>query len=152
MIEINFTQDIGYVKSVFTHPEIWKWISDDYSGAPEDFNPPNAEGFFYLVASLDGVKLGAFMLVQASSVAMEIHSAILPEYQHEHTSEIFNGIKSFVPKNIPKCKRIRTWVPAWNEPCLIAARRHGFEECGKETKANYKFGTSHDLYLFGVNV
>lgn len=152
MIEINFTQDVDYVKSVFTHPEIWKWISDDYSGPISEFNPPLVEGYFYLIPSLNGVKLGAFMLVQVGTVACEVHSAILPEYQHEHTGEIFQAILKFVGKNIPRCKRIRTWVPAWNEPCLIAARRHGFEECGKETKANYKFGVSHDLYLFGVNV
>lgn len=147
MITLRETQDLDYIVSVFTHPDVWGWVSDDECEI-SDYQPVIHEAINYLVPELDGVPIGCLMLVRCNAVTIELHTAILPEYRGLCVGETFKALLKWLDAS--QFSRLRTWVPEWNRAAYVAAKRVGFELVGTETNAFLKNGKLHDLHLFGV--
>ena len=151
MITLEQTDDLAFVRSVFTHPKVWPFICDDGMNDPELYQPVNMPGVVYVMPRDAGLPMGCLMLVDQNAVTMELHSALLPQYRGAQTAQVFRALLAWLPEQFPGIRRLRTWVPGYNRPALVAARRVGFEECGKEPNAYLKDGALSDLHLFGVS-
>ena len=147
LITLKETSDVDYLFSVFTHPDVWDWVSDD-DCVKDDYQPTIHQLITYLAPELDGVPIGCLMLVRCNAVTVELHTAILPEYRGKCIGEVFKALMAWLDDS--QFSRIRTWVPDWNKAAYIAAKRVGFELVGTETKAFLKDEKLHDLHLFGV--
>lgn len=149
MITFRCTTDLAYVRGVFTHPDVWPFICED--GASE-FVPLDHPSVVYVVPECDGEPMGCLMLQSMGSVNVELHTAILPPFRGKPTTEAYRAFLAWLPATFPSVKHLRTWVPSFNRPALIAAKRVGFIERGIEPHAFLKHGTACDLHLFGVTL
>lgn len=149
MITFRRTADLGYVCDVFTHPDVWPFVCED--GA-SDFVPLDHPSVVYLVPEHDGEAMGVVMLQSQGSVVLEQHTAVLPPYRGKPTADAFRALVPYLQANFPAARYLRTWVPSYNRPALLAARRVGFVERGIEPAAYLKHGALCDLHLFGVTL
>ena len=147
MITLRETQDADYIASVFTHPEVWEWVSDDEC-VKADYQPSIHPAINYVVPDLDGTPIGCLMLVKCNAATVELHTAIFPEYRGKCIGEVFKALMRWLDAS--QYSRVRTWVPDWNKAAYVAAQRVGFELVGTETKAFLKDEKLHDLHLFGA--
>lgn len=152
MITFRRTTDLGYVRGVFTHPDVWPFICDDSANDPAVFQPVLSDSVVYLVPELDGQAMGCLLLQDVNAVAMELHTAVLPEFRGAPICGAFRALLAYLPTAFPTVKYLRTWVPSYNRPALLAARRVGFVERGIEPSAYLKHGALCDLHLFGVTL
>jgi RimJ/RimL family protein N-acetyltransferase len=152
VITFRITTDLGYVRAVFTHPDVWPFVCDDAHPGPEHFVPLEHDSVVYLVPESDGEPMGVVMLQAQGAVAAEMHSALLPAFRGKPAVEAFRALLAYLPGAFPAVKYLRTWVPAFNRPALLAARRVGFVERGVEPLAYLKHGALCDHHLFGVTL
>lgn len=151
MITFARIADREYIRGIFTHPDVWPWVCDDTAN-PDDFEPLIHDSVAYLAPEQDGFPMGCLMLQSVNAVTLELHSALLPAYRGKHTLDVFRALVVYLPRVFPSAKYLRTWVPAYNRPALLAARRVGFVERGVEPLAYLKHGALCDLHLFGVTL
>jgi RimJ/RimL family protein N-acetyltransferase len=140
------------IRAVFTHPDIWPALCDDGCDDPEAFEVMDSPMVRYLGPTLDGELMGVLMLVQQNAVTWELHTALLPSSRGKFTGQVFNALCAHLGRSIPAARYLRTWVPACNRPAMVAARRVGFKEVGKELGAFLRGGVLHDFHLFGVTL
>lgn len=149
MIAIVPTDDLAFVRDVFTHPKVWPYICDDFTADPVNFQPPAHHA--YLVPTKDGVPMGCFSLNECNGVTVELHTAILPEFRGQGTADAFVSLFDFIRIHIPGVRRLRTWVPDCNKAALAAAPKVGLTHCGTEAASFLRHGELHDLHLYGVS-
>jgi hypothetical protein len=84
MIAFERTNDYALVRMVMTHPKLYRHLADDLSPAREDYDPPQGEHVWYVLAydetPGDGLRelLGLWMLYPQNGICWEIHTALLP--------------------------------------------------------------------------
>jgi GNAT superfamily N-acetyltransferase len=139
VIELERTENTSYLRNVFTHEAIWEWVCDD-GVSKDDYYPVIHDCVDYLIPRVDGVAVGALMLVKQSEATVELHTAILPEHQGRHVKAIFAELLKWAKDK--GYNRIRTWVPDGNKAAYVAAEQGAFLKDGKH----------HDLHLFGVTL
>lgn len=152
MIEIRPVTDPGFIRGVFTHPDVWDWLCDDGSRDSAAFEPAIHPLVAYVAPCLDGEPMGCLMLVRGGDAVMELHSALLPAFRGRFTQPVFNALLDFIRAQFPAVARLRTWVPGNNRAAFVAAKRVGFAHVGTEPRAFRKDNQLHDLHLFGVNL
>ena len=149
MITVAPTQDMREVHRIFTDPSVWPFIHDDGAPAVDEWQPMEADCITYLAVRQDGELCGCLMLYPINHVLYELHSAMLPHARGEGSMETARQMLTWLWANTPATS-LMTWVPAYNRPAAIAAKRAGFIERTRLPAAYLKDGTYHDLILFGV--
>jgi len=152
MISISPTSDMHYVRNVFTSPDVWPNVCDDWTDDVTNYYPPEHETMFYLVPMVDGEPAGCLLIQRLNGVLVELHSALFPAYRGKDTGLIFNALVQYLNDEMPDIKRLRTWVPSCNRAATVAAKRIGMEVIGTEPKSYMKNNELHDLHLFGVAI
>lgn len=154
MLRFERTHDLALVKQVLTHPKIWPHITDDGCGAPEDFEPVDHPGFWYVVVE-NGTLQGIFTFQKQNSVCWEVHTCLLPSAWGKLSKEAATGVREWVWQNAntdkDRCDRIVTSVPAYNRLAFRLAKASGMKEYGLNPKAFLRDGVLHDLILLGVS-
>lgn len=141
-----------FVRQVFTHPDIWPSLCDDSFSDPALYEPVDSPLVRYIVPADENGPLGVLMLVQQNAVVVELHTALLPDKRGQFTKAVFDALLSYLKATYPQATRLRTWVPAYNRPAYVAAKRVGFALVGTEPSAYLKDGAVCDLHLFGVSL
>jgi RimJ/RimL family protein N-acetyltransferase len=90
-----------------------------------------------------------FMLYPINFVLYELHSAVLPQARGEGSQSAAKAMLQWLWANTPALS-LMTWVPAYNRPAAVAAKRAGFVERARLPGAYMKDGKSQDLFLYGV--
>lgn len=144
------TADLTLVREVVTHPRVWPWVSDDFSGVPEAWRPLEHPAIWYVVV-LDGEELlGLLTFIPQSTVCWEFHTCMLPIAGSKRAHEAILGSIRWIWE-WTACRRAVTNVPVFNRQALRCARAIGLEEIGMNRKSYMKDGRLHDQVLFGLS-
>ncbi len=150
MVRFERTEDANLIRSIVTHPEIYKHVSDDGSPAPEDFEPPVNKAVLHVLVFDDEELRGLFTFVQQNFIELEVHTTLLPVARGPFAREASRGVIRWVWENT--CyMRIITHVPAYNRLALAFAKRAGLIGFGVDQKSYLKNGKLWDQVLLGVS-
>lgn len=145
MITLERTQDMTIVRSICTDPRIWDAMIDDFSPAPEDYEPPVNGAIYVLVRHGDHVG-GMFVLVPKTRIRYEIHTLLLPSLSPWRKLEASARICEWVWQNTP-CQSLFTEVPATNTAALGFARAAGMKQVGVEPQSFQRNGILYDTVI-----
>lgn len=149
MIREARLEDIDFINSVFKHPEIYPYISDD--GSPqniEEFSvmPVFLNPFFkFLIFESSAV----FMLTAMNAITFEIHSMIWPAFRGKTAVEICRQGIEYVFANT-NCKKLVTQIPVMNRAAYALAYKVGLRTEGVNKKSFLKNGILYDQYFMGI--
>lgn len=149
-LTIERTQDWPLIKRIVTHEKVWPHVTDDYSSAPELWEPIQHESAFYVLVSEDGNSLGLFALYPHNRICWAVHTCLLPECYGETSRRIARESIEWVFSNT-ECLRIITEVPAYNRIALKFAKDAGMTEYGVNPESYMKGGKLRDLILLGIS-
>jgi RimJ/RimL family protein N-acetyltransferase len=147
MITAQPTQDLALIRSVITHPKIWEHVSDDYSGAPESFEPPRA---LYLAVHDGAELLGVFMVHPHNAINWEVHTCLMPNAWGARAKAAAQAAIAWMWANTP-AERLITNVPVPNRLALRFAKQAGFTEFGRNPNSFQKHGILHEQILLGIS-
>ena len=73
------TTDMELVRSIITEPQVYRWVSDDGSPEPCDFQPAaaDADGVIYVLVE-SGAARGIFAFYRQNAITTEAHTCVLP--------------------------------------------------------------------------
>jgi len=144
------TRDLTLVKTLFTIPHIYRQTSDDFSPAPEKWEPPESSDITYVLVRDEKHLLGMFALVPENAICWKLHPCLLRNAWGEKAREIGRAFIQWVWANTP-CVRLVSAIPVSAEAALKLARDSGLEEFGVNPKSIMKSGTLQDQVLLGVS-
>lgn len=142
---IERTKDYELIKSIITHPEVYPYITDDYSAPSEEFEPIQDDNIIYLTTYH-----GLFALIPQSNVMVDLHTTILPEGRSRTISSAYEMF-DWLSRNTDY-RKIITHVPVDNKRAYYAAIKAGFTEEGVITKSVMRKGKLIDQYLLGRTI
>lgn len=150
MIHLEPTKDWNYIKSVATHPRLWPYLADDFSPAPEVWEPPDSESRIYLKVADQERELGFFLLCAFSPILFQVHTALLPCAWGKRAAAAAEALIAWVWEHTT-CQRLITEVPDYNTLAHRFALKAGMTEYGRNPKSFSKDGLLHDLILLGIS-
>lgn len=136
------TEDVDFLVSIFTHPRIWPWVSED-GQRPEDYKPLIHPKVHYLRFADRGVV--AFR--QMGSVLFEGHVAMLPGVRSD---EFLKAAIAWMWSKTP-AQKLYCQIAADNRQAIWYAMRGGFLREGRISRAFLRNGKLHDLIVLGVS-
>ena len=151
-MKVEYSTDYQTIKEILAHPENWQYVSDDFTENVAEFEPVQAPGCHYYLAKEGDAAVGCLMVVQVSTIAFELHAALVPEFKGDKSKQVLDGLLASIREDLPQAKRLRVFIPAWNKRALSAAIKSGLEFIGIEKEGSAKDGGFHDLILFGVSI
>jgi RimJ/RimL family protein N-acetyltransferase len=143
------SEDQEFIRRTMTHPKVWPFISDDYSGAPEDFVPPLHGSFRYLTPEHKGERVGVFFYHPHTAVLWEVHTCVLPEYWGDPATQAARAGLLWMVENT-SCRKVLTHVPRTNQKARMFALRVGLKDEGVNRASFLKDGDLVDQYLMGI--
>ena len=147
---IERTREWELIKSIVTHPKVYRAVSDDFSAMPEEWNPNQSEDIHYLLASHDEKTLGMFILVPQNRICWQVHTCMLPESYGELTKKIALESIKWIWEHT-ECLRIITEVPFYNRLAFKFAKDCGMIQYGINPQSYMKNGKLRDVILLGVS-
>lgn len=136
------TEDVDFLVSIFTHPRIWPWVSED-GQRTEDYRPIIHPRVHYL--RLDDRGVIAFRAVGA--VMYESHVAMLPGVRSD---DFACACVRWMWDNT-EARKLTANIPARNRAAIAYARRAGYTQEGRITGAFLSRGKLHDMIMMGVS-
>jgi hypothetical protein len=144
------TTDLDLMKRIITTPEVWPFVSDDFSGDPESFQVPSDPRIWNMLVIDDEALLGAFVFVPRSGICWEVHTLMLPGHGAARAAQASREMAAWIWANTP-CLRIITEVPDFNPLAFKFAVQAGMVQFGRNERCVMKFGELHDEILLGMN-
>jgi|SRR5579872_80790 len=144
------TKNYNLIRSIVSHPEVYKHVADDFSPKREDWVPIENDAVFYLLVKDGEEVLGVFTLVPHNAICWEVHTCFLPSAWGPRIKDAGRGGHEWIFANT-ECRRITTEVPEYNRIALRYAKQNGMEQYGVNPKSFMKTGTLHDVILLGVS-
>lgn len=144
--------DVEFIKMVYTEKDILPLISDDGNSEIKDIELEAvimASPIYTLIPSLDGIRIGVFLLHPWNFITYELHTVILPAYRGEFAVEAARLMGKFMFTETP-CRKMVTHVPKSNYPAKVLAKKCGMILEGINRYSYLKNGQLHDQYLFGI--
>lgn len=143
-------EDLALIAETICHPRIWPSVSDDGSGAPEQFTPILSESIVYLGLFDSEQFLGLFMLHPHNSICWEVHTCLLPSAWGKTATLCAALCIDWIFENTA-CQRLITNVPAGNALALRLAKSVGMQQFGLNPKSFLKHGIALDQYMLGIS-
>jgi RimJ/RimL family protein N-acetyltransferase len=150
MVTFERSQDWPLIKSIVTHPKIWPMASDDFSPAPEAWEPIQDERVLNVIARDADEVLGLWILVPHTKVVWQVHTCLLPSGRGKRGRAAVLKAIEWVWANT-ECLRIITEVPLYNSAALLFALWAGMDKFGVNPKSFMKNGQLHDVVLLGIS-
>jgi len=151
-VSIQRLTDHSYVDAVMKHPDVYPWITDDFTPDPDDFYTETLidnENFYFVGTFVDDAIAGVFMFHPMTKIMYEMHSAVLPDYRGLLSVTMAVGAAEWIFRNTD-CLKLITYVPAGNIAALALARRGGMKAEGVITESFMKGGTMIDQTILGI--
>lgn len=149
MLKYARTTDPALIRSMLTHPKVFRWLFEDGASA-EDFEPVISPNIWYIVALDDRKPVGMFVFEPRTSVKYVVALAIWPE-RWASAVPAFKGVVQYAFDMIPNMERIVGEVPSDNSHAMRLAKRAGFEMCGLERKSFMRGGELRDIRYLGAS-
>jgi RimJ/RimL family protein N-acetyltransferase len=142
LITFKRSWDTALVRSIITHPKLFRHFMDDASPRPEDWHAPHDERCWYVLAWDDDELLGLFVLIEGDE-AWSIHVCLLPSAWGETALRASRAISRWVFTQTA-APRLTCAIRADNRLSLQLAKRSGFRECGTLPASWLSGGVRHD--------
>lgn len=136
------TNDVEFLRGVFTHPRIWPWICED-GVTPESFQPLIHPLVVHLRYGNDGV----FTFRSLNRILYECHVAMFPGTASD---EAATQAIAWMWANT-QAKKLVCNIPAISRHAIAYAHRAGFVREGRMKDAFMRNGKLHDLIVMGVS-
>ena len=78
-MRIERTTYVEYIKKCITHPRLWRYLTDDGSVKKDQYEPPMADSFYWLMPIEENIPYGVFLVYAHNYVCYEAHVCLLPE-------------------------------------------------------------------------
>jgi RimJ/RimL family protein N-acetyltransferase len=143
------THDLSFVASVYTLPNIWPWIGDDYAPDQETFQAHDDPRIVYLGCREEDAAVGLFTFLPQNTVCWEGHIILLPR-RKTRGHVILRGALDWMFKNTT-AQRIVGAVPAYNRLTVNLLQRAGMTQYGVNPRSFQKNGRLEDQVLFGLS-
>ena len=141
------------MRTIFTHPQIYPLIGDDFAPDPADFCVNEHPAIVYVVVrNADFRKVALFSLVPANRICWELHAVMIPGAK---TSDKWAAARQLVPwlARHTECKRLTASVPSCNRPAIVYGTHGiGMKVVGRQSEAFLKHGKLQDLVILGLSV
>jgi len=144
------TKDYELVRQIVTHPDIYPFVSDDYSPAPNDYKPFESDSIWYVLAKDGDELLGMWSFVPDNAICWQVHTCLLPTAGGKRAKRAAKEMAEWIWQNTT-CLRLVTNVPDYNRQASIFARWAGMVEFGRNPKSYMKTGILHDQILLGIS-
>lgn len=143
------TEDLSLIRRIVTHPKIWPMVTDDFSPAPEYWQPIQSPAVVYALAEEQGRILGLFMFIAESPVCSGVHICMLPEVWGR-SAKIAAAAWGWIFETT-NCRRITGAIPIFNAAAIHGAIRSGMRPFGVNPRSYMKHGKLHHQLLLGVS-
>lgn len=148
-MNISRCTDVALIRTTFTHPKVYRHISDDGTVDAEDFTPHLSDSMFYLAAQ-EAQFMGLFLYHPHNAVCYEVHTCLLPIAWGDKAIECARASLVWMFENTP-CQRVITNVPTYNRLAARLAKEVGMKQFGLNEMSFLKNGILHDQLMFGLN-
>lgn len=151
-MEFERTRDFRLIKQIITMPAIWKDIIDDFSPAPEQYQPIESEGVWYILARDEGEIVGLFVFEMRSHIVFEMHGLVLPSaWLKGKAKPAALGAIDWMWEHSP-AKRIIGHVPVFKHRTRLRfPPKLGMTAFGKDDLSFQKDGRLYDRMCFGIS-
>ena len=155
MIRFERTRDLEIVRSILTHPAIWRHVIDDGGPDAHNWQPCSHPLIWYVLAYLPGTPegeqlLGLYAFYPENSICYQIHTAFLPNAWGGATAEAGRQIFPWMWRE-SGAFRIVASVPDDNRLVLRYAERSGMTRFGVNEKSFCRGGKFRDQILLGIS-
>ena len=140
---VRETNDIGLIKSILCHPEVYGCISCDKSMPVDEFEPPMSPEVQY-VAGFVGSAIIGLMIYHDVDDKVKCHIQVLPEYRKRYAKEFAR-----IALNFGKAKNaiIYAEIPECYPNVLRFSKAAGFFETGKIIDGYAKDSVNHNVII-----
>jgi RimJ/RimL family protein N-acetyltransferase len=145
---IEKLSDGNIVKSIVTHGNIYKFVSDDKSPSAEEFYP-DMDALTWVSPVEDGYVLGVFMIHPINGYTCEIHTCLLPEGRGKKAKDAAILVLDWIANNTDFIKVV-TNVPSYNVAAKRLAEYAGMTLEGINRDSFVKNGRVYSQFVFGI--
>lgn len=143
--------DTSVLSAIVRHPKVWPFVSDDGSGAREDFELSSeiVLAWSWYLVSYRGTPAGFASFEPRNAAVAEFHGAILPEFRGKvgfdlaHASMAAHWRSTKRPKVVAYC-------PASNRLAQRINVALGFQREGELTDAYLRNGRLENVIVYGM--
>ncbi len=150
MFAFQRTNDYELVRGIITHPRVYPHVSDDFSPAPDLYEPADHPALWYVLVREGGELLGMWMFAPQNFICWEVHMCMLPNGWGERGLEAARALEQWMWENTP-CQRIVASIPIQNSLAVRFALKAGMEPFGLNPKSYQKGGVLQDQVLLGAS-
>ncbi len=144
------SRDWELIKDIVTHPKIYSFVSDDFSPAPEMWQPIQQDAAHYIIVRDGDELLGMWAFYEHCTIVWDVHTCLLPLAWGERGRRAAKEMAEWVWNNT-RCIRLITEVPQPNRLALRFARAAGMTEYGFNPDSYMKNGRLYGMYLLGIS-
>jgi RimJ/RimL family protein N-acetyltransferase len=132
------------------HPAIWETVAED-NQIPETFIPEMVADCWLQIVS-DGTLLGLYNVHPHSSVTLEVHAQILPEYRQEFGKESSRLVLEWIvnSEEAKGYEKVIAQIPTLYPRVKQFTLNAGFQEEGINRLSYRKNGQLYDQWLLGI--
>ena len=150
MITFERSFDYELIRSVLTHPKIYRYLADDQSPPAYEFCPQQHPAIWYVTVRDDRELLGLWMFVPQNGVCWEVHTALLPNAWGERGQLAARLLPDWMWRNT-QCRRIVSNVPTTNRLALHFALKSGMRIYGVNEASFLKNEMLVDQVCLGIS-
>lgn len=151
---VNFqrTKDYAMVRQIFTAPDVYEHLVDDYAPHSSDFAVNAHPDIWYVIACHSGGLVGLFSLIPKNRACFELHACMLPDACAHEKWEAARGLAPWIGERTD-CRRLIAEVPRSNRPAIVyGVHGIGMKYVGTHPKAFMKYGKLQDLIILGMPI
>lgn len=150
MITLERTHNLDAVRAIYTDPDVWPWIGDDFAGDVQSFRVNADPRIWYLVVAEGTRLLGLFTLLPESEVCWKAHVVMLPECDGQTNREAARMLAPWLWEHT-RCRRLVAEIPRRNPAAVLFARWAGLRKFGVNEKSFLKHGQLWDQVCMGIS-
>ena len=145
------TFDYPLVRSLMTHPRVYRWLQSDGAPPASEYRPPENPLLWYVLAYDGSELLGLFIFAPQTRVCWEAHICMLPSAWGFKSVRACQQVIPWFGRAVG-CKKIVGSVPADNRCSLRIVRAAGGQLIGVNEASILRDGVLSDQILFGWKV
>lgn len=150
-IRVERTYDASLIQSLAAHPEIFPFVSDDYSPSPESWKPVMAEMVVNLVGQDREGCFGFGIFIPRNHACYDAHIGFLPRARrHGEALKCFRRMLDWMWHE-SKAARIVGEVDSRNRRAILFALQAGFVIYGVNRKSKLVGGILRDQVCLGIS-
>jgi hypothetical protein len=149
-ISIERTENASLIKTLASHPAIFKHINDDFHQDPETWQPPSSSLIVSLVARDDRGYFGFGIFIPQTWVCYRGHFAFLPRSYGEDSITAFRLMLDWMWQNT-KAARIIGEICRDNKRAIRFAMRAGCKAYGINPQSQLRGGVLRDQVCLGIS-